>query len=223
LEQADSSVQAQQANVQSQKAAIRAIDYQLENANIYSPLSGIVAARQTEPGQFVGAGSPLMEVVDLSVMELAANVSTKDSAQIKVGMTVTLRIEGLPGQSFTGTVQRISPVAARGTRTIPVYITIQNQDRTLRGGMFATGQITLEEQPETLTIPQTAIHQNDDAAPFVLVVKDNRVVAQPVTLGQTWGQEEALEVTSGLTEGDRIVVLPLPGLNAGDAISLIEG
>jgi len=223
LEQALSTVDAQKANLQAQKSQIKATDYQLRNAKVYAPISGVVSQRQAEPGQFVGAGSPLMEVVDLSVMELAVNVSTTDSAKIVKGMAVELVVEGLPGTSYTGKVSRLSPVAARGTRTIPVYIEIENKQFALRGGMFAIGRITLEEQAESIAITSSAIRVDENNESYVLKISDGIAVKQLIGVAGVWGEQELVEITSGLIAGDQIIVLPLQGLNAGDSVALIEG
>jgi RND family efflux transporter MFP subunit len=222
LEQAQSSVQAQAANLQAQKSQIKATDYQLRNANIFSPVTGVVSQRQAEPGQFVGVGSPLMEVVDLSVMELVVNVSTTASTQIVVGMTVDINIEGIVDETFTGTVSRISPLASRGTRTIPVYVLIENAEQKLRGGMFAVGQITLNEKANAIAINESAIRFDDTNNPYVFKIANDTVEHQAVTLGDYWGEKQQVEVVSGLVSGDVIVVLPLPGLVSGDAVQLIE-
>ena len=223
LEQALSSVQAQEANLQAQKSQIKATDYQLRNANIFSPVNGVVSQRQAEPGQFVGVGTPLMEVVDLSIMELVVNVSTTASAQIVVGMTVDINIEGIADETFTGTVSRISPLASRGTRTIPIYVLIENAERKLRGGMFAVGQITLNEKANAIAVNESAIRFDETDNPYVFKIANDTVVQQAVSLGGYWGEKQQVEIISGLESGDVIVVLPLPGLSSGDAVQLIEG
>ncbi|MDX1472872.1 MAG: efflux RND transporter periplasmic adaptor subunit [Reinekea sp.] len=223
LEQALSTVQAQAANLHAQQSQIKATEYQIRNANVYAPINGIVSFRQAEPGQFVGIGSPLLTIVDLARMELRVNVSAADSANIVTGMKVNISIEGLPLATFTGTVSRISPVATNGTRTIPVYIVLENTGGLLRGGMFATGQITLEEKPNTLVIPPSAIRYDEQNQPYVLKIDGETVVRQDISVAGSWGQNQMREVTQGLNSGDRIVVLPLPGLQVNDTVQLIEG
>ncbi len=222
LEQAASTVQAQKASLQALKSQIKATDYQLRNANIYTPFNGVISLRQSEPGQFVGTGSPLMSLVDLSVMELMVNVSTADSVNIVPGMTVDISVEGLANDNFIGTVSRISPITANGTRTIPIFIVIDNKNLSLRGGMFAIGQITLQEKPNAIAIDAGAIH-NDEDQPYVLKIVDNVVEKQTVQLGERWGERQQVEIMSGLNSGDQIIVLPMQGLQAGDAVELIEG
>ncbi|MDX1344053.1 MAG: efflux RND transporter periplasmic adaptor subunit, partial [Reinekea sp.] len=200
-----------------------ATEYQIRNANVYAPINGIVSFRQAEPGQFVGIGSPLLTIVDLARMELRVNVSAADSANIVTGMKVNISIEGLPLATFTGTVSRISPVATNGTRTIPVYIVLENTGGLLRGGMFATGQITLKEKPNTLVIPPSAIRYDEQNQPYVLKIDGETVVRQDISVAGSWGQNQMREVTQGLNSGDRIVVLPLPGLQVNDTVQLIEG
>lgn len=222
LEQAVSTVQAQKATLQAQKSQIKATDYQLRNANIYAPFDGVISLRQSEPGQFVGTGSALMSLVDLSVMELMVNVSTSDSINIIPGMNVTLAVEGLTNKNLIGTVSRLSPITANGSRAIPVFITINNNEQTLRGGMFATGHITLKEKSNAIAIDEGALRFEGNKA-YVLKIVDGITVSQPVELGALWGENQRREITSGLNAGDQIIVLPMQGLQVGDAVELIEG
>ncbi|MFQ3231205.1 MAG: membrane fusion protein (multidrug efflux system), partial [Reinekea sp.] len=221
LEEVQSNVEAMKANLNSQQAQIKSVDYSLRNAVIRAPLSGVVSARNVDPGQFIGVGSPLLEIVDLSVMELKVNVSTANNGLIRKGMPVEVSLEGLENQVFNGVISRISPVASVGTRTIPVYIVIENPDKKLRGGMFAIGQISLAEKPQALAIESTALQTDEDNRHFVFKVVDNKAVKQFVELGDIWGASRRQEITSGLQVGDQYVNVQLTGLEENDELQLI--
>ncbi len=223
LEEAASSVDALTANLAAQESQIDSIQYSLRNAIIYSPSAGVVSQRNAEPGQFVSAGVLLLEIVDLSTLELKANIPSTSVDLIKTGMTVNVSVESLPGKTFLGTISRISPVTNTGTRTIPIYITLNNNDQTLKGGLFAVGKITLDSKSNAIGINETAIHDLTSSSPWVLKVIDNKIIRQAVTLGGSWQSNQLREVTSGLSEGDVIVNLPLSGLEENDSIEIIGG
>lgn len=221
LEEVQSNVEAMKANLNSQKAQIKSVDYSLRNAVITAPISGVVSARNVEPGQFIGVGSPLLEIVDLSVMELKVNVSTANNGLISKGMKVNIAVEGLEKQTFSGVISRISPVASVGTRTIPVYIVIENADKKLRGGMFAIGHITLAETTDAIAVEGTALQTDADNRSFVFKVVDTKVIKQFVELGDVWGTSRRQEITSGLRVGDQYVNVLLTGLEENDELHLI--
>lgn len=221
LEEVQSNVEAMKANLTSQQAQIKSVDYSLRNAVISAPISGVVSTRNVEPGQFIGVGSPLLEIVDLSVMELKVNVSTSNNGLVKKGMKVSISVEGLDNQTFSGVISRISPVASVGTRTIPIYILIDNVDRKLRGGMFAIGQITLAEKTDAIAVENSALQTDAEGRSFVFKVVDNKVVKQFVELGDVWGASQYHEVVSGLEVGDQYVNVLLAGLDENDELHLI--
>jgi RND family efflux transporter MFP subunit len=222
LEEVQANVEALKANLNAQKVQIKSVDYSLRNATIKAPISGVISSRRVEPGQFIGVGSPLVEIVDLSVMELKVNVSTESNSLIKKGMQVDIQVEGLANKPFVGTISRISPIASQGTRTIPVYIIIENQEEMLRGGMFAIGNITLMEKANTITVENSAIQYDSEGQAYVFKVVDNQVVKQLVGLGDVW-EAGRQEITSGLVSSDTYVNVFLSGLEENDLLNIIGG
>src|SRR5690606_2723658 len=105
---------------------VAAAQIALQNATVKATMAGIVSARSVEPGQTVQAGAALLTIVDLDRLELSGAAPVGSSAQIKAGQAVDVAVEGLPGQHFAGTVDRVNPIAVAGTRTIPVYIGLDN-------------------------------------------------------------------------------------------------
>src|SRR5690606_24664071 len=130
------------------------------------------------------------------------------SAQIAAGQAVIVTVEGLSAREFAGTVARVNPVALAGTRTTPVYITLDNAQGVLRGGMFATGQIVVDEQPEALAVPETALREDAEGV-FVLKLADEALLRQPVEKGRQWSRGRLIEITKGLVAGDIVVTAPL--------------
>ncbi|HTN60142.1 MAG TPA: efflux RND transporter periplasmic adaptor subunit, partial [Devosia sp.] len=204
LEQAQSSADALRANLAALQGQVAAARIAVQNATVKATMAGIVSARSVEPGQTVQAGAALFTIVDLDRLELSAAAPVGSSAQIKPGQSVGVSVEGLPNQQFTGTVDRVNPVAMAGTRTIPVYIGLDNTERLLRGGMFATGQVVVAEQANALAVPKAAIREDAESF-YLLKLADGAVVRQTIEQGQTWNGGRLIEITSGLVDGDVVV------------------
>lgn len=219
LELAQAGVEAQRATLQALEAQVASAEIAIRNATIVAPFAGIVAKRAVEPGQIVAAGTPLIDLVDLSTMEMTAYVPVGASPRIVGGQEVSLQVEGLRGQPFAGTVAGISPVAAAGTRTVPVSIIVPNVDGRLRGGMFASGQIVVEQEADVLAVPEAALRQDDEGS-YVLAVEDGTLVRRAVTAGRSWASSGLVQIASGLAPGEVYVSGKLDDLAAGMGVTV---
>nr|MBP6269879.1 HlyD family efflux transporter periplasmic adaptor subunit [Rhizobacter sp.] len=145
----------------------------------------------------------LVEVVDLSRIELEAAVTPEDVGGVVVGQTARLSIDGLAAPA-TARVVRINPSTQAGTRAVMVYLAVDPQPG-LRQGLFATGSIDLRSS-NVLAVPVSAVRV-DQAQPYVLAVVGDRIEQRKVTLGQRGellvdgSVEAAVELTAGVTEG----------------------
>jgi RND family efflux transporter MFP subunit len=221
LDQARSSTQALRANLAALESAVESAELALSNATVKSPLDGVVSSRSVDTGQTVSAGTPLFTIVNLDEMEFDATASVTSSARVAPGQQVDIDVTGLDGQSFEGTVTRVNPVSLSGTRTVPIYIELSNEDGQLRGGMFATGHITVEQAEEAIAVPAAALRE-DAEGPFVLKLVDGTLERQEIEVVREWERGRLVEVT-GLNTGDVIVSAPLSELEAGNAYTLVEG
>lgn len=221
LEQARSATAALEAQLNALGSAVETAELALANATVKSPLAGIVSARSVEPGQTVQAGTTLFTVVNLDQMQFDAVASVNNSARVDAGQDVVISVTGLDGQEFAGEVSRVNPVALSGTRTVPIYIELDNEEGQLRGGMFATGYITVSEQADALAVPAAALRE-DAEGNYVLKLAEDTLVRQAIEPVQEWNRGSMIEVT-GLESGDVIVSAPLYELQPGDAYTLVEG
>lgn len=221
LEQARSGTAALEANLVALESAVQGAEIALSNASVPAPFDGVISERSVEPGQTVNAGTTLFTVVNLDEMEFQAAASVNSSAMVAPGQTVAVSVTGLEGRVFEGLVKRVNPVALAGTRTVPIYVSLQNEDGLLRGGMFATGQITVSEKAEAIAILATAIRE-DAEGHFVLKLDGGTLTRQAVEPGTQWDRGHLVEVT-GLEAGDVVVAAALPELAAGQAYELVEG
>lgn len=224
-----STLDSNEANARQLRANLAALEKQvstaersMEKATIKAPFDGIISERLVDPGAYVTAGTALMTLVDISSLELEAAVPVAYAPKIETGQTVEIIVDGFGDQSFAGTVGRVAPVAVSGTRMLPIYADIENPDNVLRGGMFASGLLVLDESDASIGVPVDAVREDDDGA-FVLKREDDKVVRQPVTLGPLWNRGRTVQITEGLAEGDVIVTSPLARLQPGMKITVVGG
>lgn len=221
LDQARSSTEALRANLAALESAVESAELALSNATVKSPLDGVVSSRSVDTGQTVSAGTPLFTIVNLDEMEFDATASVTSSARVAPGQQVAIDVTGLDGQSFEGTVTRVNPVSLSGTRTVPIYVELSNEGGQLRGGMFATGHITVEQAEEAIAVPAAALRE-DAEGPFVLKLVDGTLERQEIEVVREWERGRLIEVT-GINTGDVIVSAPLSELEAGNPYTLVEG
>ncbi len=193
----------------------------IERATIKAPFSGIVSARMVEPGQVVSSGTALFSIVDLSRVTVDALVPLSGAALVQTGQTASLSVQGLDDLDLEATVDRISPIAVEGTRSFTAYLTLDNPEGRLRGGMFVTGRIVTASSPDALAVPSRALLGEEDAR-YVLVVEDGEIVRKDVEVAQVWTRLDRVEIASGIEDGDTVVSMPLSGLEAGQPVA-IEG
>lgn len=221
LDAAIAEVDGLEANLASLESQVEQVQTNIERATIRAPFAGTVSARMVEPGQVVSSGSALFSLVDLSRITVDALVPLSGAAQVQIGQTAALSVQGLSNIDFQATVDRISPVAVEGTRSITVYLTLDNPEGQLRGGMFVTGRIVTASSPDALAVPSRALLGEEDAR-YVLAVEDGEIVRKDVEVAQVWTRLDRVEIASGIEDGDTVVSMPLSGLEAGQPVA-IEG
>ena len=164
------------------KAALSGADVArkvLDDAVLTSPISGQVSARLAQPGERVSIDMRLLEIVDLNSLELEATLSPADSIDVRIGQQATLQLEGRE-QAVTAKVQRINPNVQAGSRSVLVYLRLDNT-HGLRQGLYGQGQLALG-QHLVLAIPLDAV-RTDKPQPYVQVIENNFIKHYGVKTG----------------------------------------
>ncbi len=218
ISNAERQLEIRNAQVSASAAALAQVRQQMADAVVRAPFDGRIAERLVEPGQSVAPGTPLLKVVDLGLMELEAMVPEADMTTIKPGQIVSFQVDGFPGKNFAGRIARINPVARSGSRRIPVYVQVNNQDGLLRAGVFAKGLVRDELARQGLAVPVSAL-QADGQAWRVHTVVDSHLQAQAVQVAMR-NEERGLALVTGLRAGDRVLLAPPLPENEGKAVRL---
>jgi membrane fusion protein (multidrug efflux system) len=220
-EASDSAFQAKAAAVELAKAQLEQTQIMLNDAIVRAPIAGVVAKRYVQPGEKVGFDAPLIQLVDLSDLEVQAQASLGDIAKIKPGMGATVQIEGLAERTFPGRVERINPAAEPGTRSINVYVSLANEGSLLKAGMFARVRLTMAAEREASTLPASAV-RGEGMQSYVWLVARNRLERRPVTLGTRDERAHLVEVLSGLAPDDNVIATKFDNLQHGQP-ALLKG
>jgi len=191
------------ATLGSAQAAVELARKARSDAVLVAPISGLVAQRLVQPGERVAVDARLVEIVDLSHLELEAAIAPEDIVALRVGNPATLRIDGIDAP-VAARVARINPSAQAGTRAIMAYLAVEPQ-AGLRQGLFAKGTIELGRR-SALALPVSAIRV-DQALPYVLRIEGGKALATPVRLGVRGvvDREAWVEVAEGLADGTPVL------------------
>ncbi|MEY2874299.1 MAG: hypothetical protein RLZZ373_1670 [Pseudomonadota bacterium] len=168
-----------------------------------SPISGTVSQRLAQPGERVAIDARVLEVVDLSRLELEAALPAADAGLLRPGASAELSVEGLP-DPIRAQVVRLNPTTQAGTRSVLTYLSVAPTPG-LRAGLFARGTVTLEQR-RVLSLPLSAVRL-DDALPYVVVLDGAALRRRTVKTGGRGlvDRVESVEIIDGLHGGDRVL------------------
>lgn len=207
------------ANLDAAEAGLAVAQKALSDTVVKSPLDGMVSVRSVQPGEKVSPDTKLLDVVDLRTLELEAPVPMGEVGRVAIGQPVRLEVEG--AGAFEGKLVRINPAVTEGTRSIMVYVRVDNADRRLRAGMFAQGGLVLGTRAGVVTVPVTAV-RNDGERAFVYTIDSGVLAERPVTLGARDDTSGLVEIASGLASGAQVVRTNLGTLRVGSQVRLVK-
>ncbi len=211
---------AAQANHKAALAAVELARKTLDDTVLRAPITGVVAQRLAQPGERVGVEARVIEIVDLSRLELEATLSASDSIDVRVGQEAQLQIEGSV-KPVAAKVARINPSAQAGSRSVLAYLAIADATG-LRQGLFAQGTLRTGRL-SAVAVPLSAV-RTDKPAPYVQVVANNQVAHQAVELGARGeAGKETMVAVKGLPEGAMVIQGTVGPLREGAAVRFTSG
>jgi multidrug efflux system membrane fusion protein len=193
---------------------------------VRAPFDGELGVRKVEVGQYLTAGTQIVSLTDLSMLYLNFTVTEKDSGALKVGQTVRIKVDAFPGRTFEGKISTIEPQIATDTRNIRVQATMDNPDKILKPGMFASTTVVLPDKPAVITVPETAVDYTLYGDSVFLIEEkktddDKCNLTATRTFVQTGNRLEGrAEILKGLKPGDRVVALGQLKLQSGSCVTI---
>ena len=197
-----------QAQVNQIRENIRYNETQMSYANIYAPISGVIASVATQQGETVSASSlnvpTFVTIVDLNRLEIYAYVDETDIGKIKPGLEAIFSVDSFPDKDFKGKVTAIYPKATIQDNVV-YYITvisIENPEGKLKPDMTVNATILLNKRDNVLAVPNKSI-KREGGKKVVTVLENNKPIQKTVKTG--WKDSAYTEIVEGLKEGDRVV------------------
>ncbi len=219
LESSQARLITSRADVDNAYANLNNAQKQIEDGNIVSPVTGVIANKAATIGQVVSPGNQLLTVEQIDLVYAVVNIEQKNISLAKMGAPVTITVDSYPTQTFTGTIAVINPVAGSESRMFRVKVKVNNPHQLLKPGMFA--QITLEtgDPVSVLAVPRTAIMVQKGLR-YVYVAVNGRAKKTLVETGDLIG--DLVEIKTGLQLGTTVVIDNLDKLKDGDALHVEE-
>lgn len=204
---------------ESQKATLELARLNLEYTTVRAPISGVVSERMVRTGNMVVPNQAVFRVTTMDPLKAILHLPEHEMQKIKAGQPVLMEIDAVPGVTFQGSVERVSPVVDRTTGTFRVVALVRDQQNRLKPGMFARVRVVYDTRNETLVIPKLAVI-NDGGRNSVFVVNDSLVQKRSVTLGYANGTK--VEVINGLLDGDVVITVGHNSLRDSTRVEIIN-
>ena len=220
LDTSSATLDGARASYASAQAAVDITKKAMDDTVLRAPIGGWVSQRLAQPGERVGIDAKVVEIVDLSRMELEASLSAADAASVRVGQTAQLQMEGI-AEPVAATVARINPATTAGSRSVLVYLSVVARPG-LRQGLFAQGSLGTG-RAQVLAIPLSSVRTNKPSS-YVQVVENNAVVHKTVELGVRGVADGQMMVAiKGLGEGTSVLAASVGLIREGSSVKMGVG
>jgi multidrug efflux pump subunit AcrA (membrane-fusion protein) len=204
-----------EASVQEKRAQLALAKKQLADANIVSPISGIVKEKIASRGEYLQPGKPIATIVRIDRLRLKLEVPETFAASVGRGQVVSLKVDTVPDREFRGQIKRVSPSLDEKNRSLIVEAEVINPG-PLKPGMFARAQIISSTQSTALMVPEKAL-VSLAGVNKVYVIEGGRAVERQVKLGARDGA--MVEIVSGVRAGEHVITSNTDKLQDGAVVS----
>ena len=203
------------------RARLDAVAYEIEKSTLPAPLSGFIVRKHVDVGNWVNAGEPVADLVDLDPVFAAGPVGERRITLLRTGLPATVSLDAFPGEVFSGEVAYIIPQADTRSRSFPVKVRLSNAQERLKAGMLARIVITVASGEPSVLVPKDAVVRRGSDQ-IVFVVSDGQAKAVKVSTGR--GYRALLEISGGdLRPGQQVVTLGNEVLSDGAKVTLGNG
>lgn len=207
-----------QANVQLKQVDIQDITNSLNDCVVKAPITGEISGKNISVGQYLNRGTVIATVNNNTTIKAEIQLMQEDLSKVAAGQEVILRPDKNAGTEYKGIVESIAASANSQTRVFDCLIRVDNASGSLNSGTFGYIEISSQEKPQSLAVPMKAVAGT--GGNYSVFTLDNGTARRiSVTIGET--SEDMIEITSGLQEGDQLIVTNLNSLQDGDLVTVI--
>lgn len=202
------------------EAAERNYANMVENTVLTAPVSGVVTARNYDPGDMTGQ-LPILTVEQIHPVKVIVNVAETDFAKVSRNMPVRIKLDTYPDREFTGRVHLVHPKVDPQSRTFTVEITIENAGEEVLPGMFARVEHGYGTAERVVVPDRAVVKMPGSGNKYVYVYRNGTVSYNQVELGRRL--DDAYEIISGVADGDTVVITGQNRLSDGARVQIING
>ena len=211
------------ANLAAADANVRRLQKTEEFKRVVAPFSGVITSRTVDVGDLIdagngGAGRALFRLAQVDPLRVYVYVPQAYAQRIKAGDSVTVTQAELAGKEFKGTVARTAGAIDAATRTLQLEINLPNHDNALLAGSYVQVELPVSGSSNALLVPQNVILFRAEGTRVATVGADGKVKLRTVMLGHDLGNK--LEILSGISVADKLVVNPADSLADGDVVAV---
>jgi len=221
LDNANGALEARDTAIQSARANVDRLAQLHAFGRIEAPFDGVITARNVDVGALIDSGSnakELFHIVAVHKLRVFVNVPEVYSRAARPGLSVDLTLSEFPGRRFTGSLTRTAQAIDVSSRTLLAEIDVDNASGELLPGSYVEAHLKLPTSSTTMKLPVNTLIFGSDGLRVATVV-DGKATLVPVTVGHDYG--DSVEVVSGLTGSERVILNPPDSLEAGDAVQVV--
>ncbi len=197
----------------------KALKNRLENTVLVSPINGVISARNYDNGDMYG-GQPILVVEQITPVKMKVNISEINYTKVKKGDEVELSFDTFGDETFTGKINIVYPTIDATTHTFPIEITLANNNRKVRPGMYGHATINFGNAKHVVVPDVAVIKQAGSGDYYVYTYADGKVSYDKVQIGKRFGDK--YEIISGIESGAQVVIAGQNALANGREVQVIE-
>lgn len=204
-------------------AQLKVLEERLARTVVRAPFAGVLEERLVEVGAMVGPGTPVSRVIAVNPVKITAGVPERYATDVRPGAAVRVTFEALEGRSFEGRIGYVGTAVNPRNRTFPVEFSVSNLGGLIKPEMVANVSLTRRVVAKALVVPQNAVVRVTDGSAVYVVKREGDidvVEARLVKVGMS--QDNQVTITSGLSVGDRVVVVGQQQVTNGDRVRIVE-
>lgn len=211
-------LEALNAGVAMAQASLESARARLDDAELRSPLDGVVTARTQDVGGLASPGQSILTVQAMKKVWVAIAVPEDVSVKLRLNQPVTATFDALGGRTFPASIAQINPSADLQSRQYTIRVILDNPDNRFTAGMFARVSLVVDKASKVLAVPREAVDQDTDGSSYVIVAgKDNKAEQRPVVTGLS--DAKWIAITAGLLPGEKVVTMSATTVRDGQQLN----
>jgi HlyD family secretion protein len=213
----DQALRNAEGQLQSAQGKLRGAQASVSYTEIRSPIDGVVTDRPFFEGEMASAGTPLITVMETSILLAKAHLPQAQAQSLKLGAAATVAVSGV-AKPVQGKVALISPALDAGSTTVEVWVRVENKSGELKPGTAARVSIAADTVHNTITVPASAVLKGDAGKAAVMIVQNSTAKKRDVATGIRDGED--IQITSGINAGEQVITAGAYGLDDGTKVKV---